>query len=132
MNSKMHMVLVPHVTIGLNPTGCMCESINAIADRGVSPFDTQCVNNTECTGLECTFDTQGFGTYRIETEVQSCATPPGFVFLVRNVESDAIIFDQYFDSSRNATINFNNVAIPLHVKVHHRKYSIIISVSLQL
>lgn len=126
------MVLVPHVTIGLNPTGCMCESINAIAGRGVSPFDTQCVNNTECTGLECTFDTQVFGTYRIETEVQSCVTPPGFVFLVRNVESGAIIFDQYFDSSRNATINFNNVAIPLHVKVHHRKYSIIISVSLQL
>lgn len=120
--------LVPFVTIGLNASGCMCDSINAIPERGVSPYETDCVNNTECTGLECNFSI-GPVHYKIETEVQSCANPPGFIFLIRNVDTNLIIFNQYFDSSKNTSIPFGQASIPLGVMVHHRKYSMIISIS---
>ena len=131
MNNGTTSPLVPFATIGLNASGCMCDSINAIPQRGASPYETNCVNNTECTGLECDFAISEVH-YKIETEVQSCANPPGFVFLIRNVNTDLIIFDQYFDSSKNTSISFGGVSVPLVVMVHHRKYSMIISVSIMV
>lgn len=126
INGTAH-TLVPHTTISLNVSDCMCKSIQSIATLGESPVDSNCHNNTECTGLECLFDAGLAGQYNVETEIQPCSTPPGFIFILRNAQTNQILYEHFFNSSANASILFG---VPLHVTVEHRNYSMIISVSL--
>ena len=114
---------IPTVEIPLNASDCMCESIKRIGENIESPVQTNCMFNSGCTGQECTFRV-GIFDYLLESEVISCAKPPGFTFIVRDPLKN-VVSEDYFDSDRDTTL----LSIyPFHVTVEHRKYSIIVSV----
>ena len=102
----------------------MCQSIQSIPHRGQLPFnETNCVNNSQCTGLECTVSLIG-SDYTIESDIQPCSHPPGFNLIVKQAGIQK--FRHFFNSSTNTT-TFSG--LPLHVIVIHRPYSMIIGVS---
>ena len=123
----MIVAVVPRTVISLNASYCMCQSIQSLAQLGESPVETNCVNNSKCTGLECTFN-YSIG-YRVETEVNPCTHPPGIDFYIKSVHTNQLWFHRFFNTSSNATILG---LFPLHVTVEHRNYSMIISVSILL
>ena len=117
--------VVPHTVISLNASDCMCQSIQSLAQLGESPVETNCVNNSKCTGLECTFN---YSTgYRVETEVNPCTHPPGIDFYIKPVHTNQILFHHFFNTSSTIL-----GLCPLHVTVEHRDYSMIIFVSILL
>ena len=104
----------------------MCQSIQSIPHRGQSPFqETNCVNNSQCTGLECSFSLLST-KYTIESNIQPCSHPPGFILIIRQ-EQSGTQYKHFFDSSTNTSALG---VLPLHVVVLHRPYSMIIGVSL--
>lgn len=105
----------------------MCQSIqSSIQLAEQSPVSENCVTNSQCTGMECTISLGDDANYTIESDIQSCSDPPGFLFTVRKTETGQQVFQHFFDSSTNATSLFN---FPLIVVVIHKPYSIIIGVS---
>ena len=105
----------------------MCQSIQSSIELAEqSLFLEDCVNNSQCTGLECTISFGEDANYTIESDIQSCSDPPGFLFTVTIAETGTQDFQHFFNSSTNATSLFT---FPLNVVVIHRPYSIIIGVS---
>ena len=122
--------LVPETIVALNASYCQCESLQDVIETtqiGL-PGSSVCVNNTNCTGMQCGLDAGSAGRYNIESEIEPCSHPPGFILIITNAVTDAIIFDQYFNTSRDTTVsNF----FPLQVIIVHREYSMLVSVSLR-
>lgn len=108
----------------------MCQSIQELADvtGNDSPVETNCRNNSNCTGLECTFNSGGLD-FNVETVVKPCTHPPGFYFIIK--QSNYVVYEHFFDNSTNNTVNIGPASIELHATVIHRSYSMIISVSLK-
>ena len=105
----------------------MCQSIQSSIELAEqSPFLEDCVNNSQCTGLECMTSFAVTTNYTIESDIQSCSDPPGFLFTIRNFGTGLQVFQHFYDSSTNATSFFS---YPLYVVVIHRPYSIVIGVS---
>lgn len=120
------IIAIPLTAVPLNASVCMCQSIQDIADSGEHPVDTDCVNNSQCNGLDCTFNI-GSITYNVETEIQPCSKPPGFFFIVSHDQTGNVVFEKYFNSSTNSSHLFG---FPLYVVVIHKPYSMIIEVSI--
>ena len=119
------VVAIPLTTVPLNTSVCMCQSIQSIAANSQSPVDTKCVNNSQCTGLDCKFNV-GVTSYDVETEIQPCSHPPGVVFIVSESQSGSVVYEHFFNSSTNSS---TLLGLPVHVVVIHNPYSMIISVS---
>ena len=119
------VVAIPLTAVPLNTSVCMCQSIQSIAANSQSPVDTKCVNNSQCTGLDCTFNV-GVNSYDVETEIQPCTHPPGVVFIVSESQSGSVVYENFFNSSTNSS---TLLGLPVHVVVIHKPYSMIISVS---
>ena len=116
---------IPLTAVPLNASVCMCQSILSIAANSQSPVDTMCVNNSQCTGLDCTFNV-GITSYDVETEIQPCSHPPGVVFIVSESQTGSVVYEHFFNSSTNSS---TLLGLPVHVVVIHKPYSMIISVS---
>lgn len=116
--------VIPVTAIPLNTTDCMCKSVqNIVENEVVTPFEYNCMNNSECSGLQCSFS---FGEvqYTVETEALPCADPPGFVLIIKRANDGHIIYEHFFNSSANSSV----FGFPLHVTVVHRQYSMFIEV----
>ena len=120
--------LVPETIISLNASYCQCESIQDVIETTQLelPGNSVCVNNTNCTGMQCGLDAGSAGRYNIESEVEPCSHPPGFILIITDANTGSIIFDQYFNASRDTTVSS---FFPLKVTVVHREYSMLVSVS---
>lgn len=117
---------IPSTAIPLNASDCMCQSIQDITMSNDIPDGAVCVNNSQCTGLDCTFNIGGT-MYKVETQIQPCSYPPGFIFIVSQVQTGTVVFEDFFDSSNNSSILFE---LPLYVVVIHKPYSMVITVSI--
>ena len=91
------------------------------------PGVTTCSNNSQCTGLQCGFNAFS-SQFTMESEVVPCNDPPGFILIIKDAGNN-VIFDQYFNASRNTTVVIGGIPLPLMVTVVHREYSMIVSVS---
>ena len=122
----MTHVVIPSTAVPLNTSDCMCQSIQNITKSSDIPDGAVCVNNSQCTGVDCTVNIGG-STYNVKTKIQPCSYPPGFLFTVSQAQTGTVVFNKFFDSSTNSSLLFQ---LPLYVVVTNKSYSMIISVSI--
>ena len=118
-------VTIPSTAVPLNTSDCMCQSIQNITKSSDIPDDAVCVNNSQCTGVDCTISIAST-TYSVKTNIQPCSYPPGFLFIVSQAQSGIVMFNEFFDSSTNSSL----LGLPLYVVVTNKSYSMIIGVSI--
>ena len=104
----------------------MCQSIQNIAESSDIPYGAVCVNNSQCTGVDCTISIGGT-IYNIKTNIPPCSYPPGFLFTVSQTQTGIVVFKEFFNSSTNSSLL---LGLPLYVVVTNKPYSMIISVSI--
>ena len=119
-------VIIPSTVVLLNTSDCMCQSIQSITESSDIPAGAVCVNNSQCTGVDCTISI-GNTTYSVKTNIQPCSYPSGFFFIVSQAQTGIVVFNEFFDSSTNSS---SLLALPLYVVVINKPYSMIISVSI--
>ena len=117
---------IPSTAVPLNTSYCMCQSIQSITESSDIPDGAVCVNNSQCTGVDCTF-TFGGNTYSVKTNIQPCSYPPGFFFIVSQAQTGNVEFKEFLNSSTNSSLL---LGFPLYVVVTNKPYSMIISVSI--
>ena len=104
----------------------MCQSIQNIAESSDIPDGAVCVNNSQCTGVDCTISIGGT-IYNIKTNIQPCSYPPGFFLIISQTQTGFVVFKEFFNSSTNSSLL---LGFPLYVVVTNKPYSMIISVSI--
>ena len=117
---------IPSTAVPLNTSDCMCQSIQNIRQSSDIPDGAVCVNNSQCTGMDCTISIGG-SAYNVKTNIQPCSYLPGFLFTVSQAQTGTVVFKEFFDSSTNSSLLLQ---LPLYVVVTNKPYSMIIIVSI--
>ena len=120
--------VIPSTAVPLNTSDCMCQSIQSITESGDIPYGAVCVNNSQCTGVDCTISIGG-STYNVKTNIKPCSYSTGFLFTVSQTQTSIVVFNEFFSSSTNSSLP-DPLGLPLYVVVTNKPYSMIISVSI--
>ena len=122
-------VIIPPVSLPLNQSECMCESMQEVIDNIHSPVPTSCSTDAECTGVECLIYLDPNNVLVLEDEFEICQEPPGVLVLLRTSDGTPI-FDHYFTGSSNEAFNISSLLhVDLFVSVVPGNYSMTVSVS---
>ena len=120
--------LIPPVLVPLNTTECMCESLEDFASIIQSPFEHDCVTNSDCNGIRCELDIFG-NVFFIDAIVLPCIVPPAIEVLVENSQRE-ILSAVVFNRTDEKTIMILGTSLPLDVIIVHHEYSMDIQVSI--
>ena len=123
------LVLVPPLTIALNQTECMCESMESLAAGVGTPsgITATCQSTLACDGVTCAIEALGM-TLTVEIDFRVCDEPPGSRVMVLDSSND-VIFDKYFNSSDMDIISLGLfTSLNLDVFIEHHDYSMILQV----
>ena len=131
---KITMILIPSVTIPLNPSMCMCQSLHRLArdiqSPRLLPIQYSCTNNTACSGIHCQFS-----NYTCDVTFDPCSER---VQLTAHNPRGSVVYQKIYNSSRSETIHLTSdlsqlslgsTAI-LNVTILHHNYSMEIEASM--
>ena len=122
--------LIPPLTIGLNQTICMCQSMQAIASsvEPPDPASGSCQRASTCSGVNLILTIPIVGTFYIEVDFEVCQDPPRILVVVKD-STDGVLFDQYFTTSETVDVRVNAfLTLTLNVIIENYDYSMIIQV----
>ena len=126
--------VIPSVSVPLNQTDCMCESLTSVASSVAESFTiantdikTSCFVNQQCSGIDCPVMISIF-TFHIEVDVQPCETPPGIFLVVRNAGLQAIYEGYFISDDVISVVSEDNIDIQVNVKIEQRDYSMNVEV----
>ena len=123
-------VLISPLTIGLNQTYCMCQSMQAIASSVEPPEPASgcCQTTSTCSGVNCVLTEPIVGTFYIEVDFEVCQDSPRILVVVKN-STDGVLLDQYFSTSETVDVSVNAfLTLTLDVITENYDYSMIIQV----
>ena len=123
-------VLIPPLTIGLNQTMCMCQSMQALASSvdPPAPASGSCQGASTCSGVNCILTVPFVGTYSVEVDFEVCQDPPRMLVVVED-SSNSVLLDQYFSTSDTVDVSITpSLSFTLDVVIEHYDYSMIIQV----
>ena len=93
-----------------------------------SPFEHDCVTNSDCSGIRCELDIFG-NVFFIDAIVLPCIAPPAIEVLVENSQRE-ILSAVVFNRTDEKTITILGTSLPLDVIIVHREYSMDIQVGI--
>ena len=105
----------------------MCESLEDFASIIQSPFEHDCVTNSDCSSIRCELDIFG-NAFSIGAIVLPCIVPPAIEVLVIDLQQEQIIFIGVFNRTEERTILVLGTSLPLDVIIVHHEYSMDIQV----
>ena len=121
-------ILIPPVSIPLDPQRCSCESLKGLAESIDSPLEHDCMTNEDCDGVWCEFDL--FGTvYHLETLLLSCEDPPALAMVVEDVNKQPLHVTNFSRTGIYSLGLGRGFNIPLGITMVHHPYSVNITVS---
>ena len=123
-------VIIPPLTIGLNQTACMCQSMQALASSvdPPEPASGSCQAASTCSGVNCILTVPLTGTFYIKVDFEVCQDPPRMLVVVED-SGNNILLDQYFSTSEIVDVSVSTfLTITLDVVIENYDHSMILQV----
>ena len=127
-------MVIPTVTVPLNPRVCMCQSIQSVAQdlrlpQIIPAIQFSCISNTTiCNRVHCQFS-----NYPLDMTFDPCSEA---IQLTVHDSDGRLVYQKTFNDSQNVTINlpssvssFLGSTATLNVIIVHHNYSMEIEVS---
>ena len=122
-------MLIPTVTVPLDPRVCMCQSLQSVAqDIHLPQIQFSCTRNTTCNRVHCQFS-----SYALDITFDPCSEA---IQLTAHSSDGRLVYQRTFNDSQNVTINlpssvssFLGTTATLNVIIVHHNYSMEIEVS---
>ena len=126
-------MVVPTVTVPLNPRVCMCQSMQSVAQDlqlpQIIPVQFSCTHNTTiCNRVHCQFS-----NYPLDVTFDPCSEA---IQLTAHDSNGHLVYQKTFNDSQNVTFNlpssvssFLGSTATLNVIIVHHNYSMEIEVS---
>ena len=121
--------LIPQVSVPLNTSDCLCESLEDLASVIQSPLGIEhdCHTNSDCDGMQCELDINS-DRYFLDLVVFSCMEPPAIDVIVEDEEQERV-FEQTFTESGTRNLTLGLFPMILNSTVIHHNYSVDVEVS---
>ena len=128
LSDDIQSILIPPVSIPLDPQRCSCESLEGLAESIDAPLEHDCMTNEDCDGVRCEFDL--FGTvYHLETLLLSCEDPPALALVVEDVDDQPLHVANISGTGVYSLGVVRGFTVPLSVMMVHHPYSMDVTVS---
>ena len=119
--------LIPRVTVPLNASQCMCQSlVDLAAVAGGTDIEPSCETNTDCNGVVCEVDLLGF-VYYIESIILPCDYAVDVVS--RDSQRRPTLMSVYNETGTH-TIFIGPISTSLYVEIVRHPYSMELSVNI--
>lgn len=119
--------LVPSVTVYLNPSVCMCQTLKSVA-HVVQPdfaFPYTCVHNTACNGVHCQLSHFNSVLYTMDAVVDPCTQR--LCMTICNSQGHVIYQGLLWDSQR-VSFEIGNISTRFNANIVHHNHSMDVEV----
>ena len=123
--------LFPSVTVYLNPSVCMCQTLKSVV-HVVQPdfvFPYTCVHNTACNGVHCQLSHFNSVLYTIDAVVDPCTQ--WLCMTICNSRGHVIYQGLCWDSQQ-VSFEIGNISTRLNANIVHHNYSMDVEVDIQI
>ena len=128
LSDDIQSILIPPVSIPLDPQRCSCESLEGLAEEIDFPLEHNCTTNEDCDGVRCEFDI--FNTvYHLETVLLSCEDPPALAMVVEDVNNQPLRVTNFSRTGVYSLGMIRGFNVPLSIMMVHHPYSMDVEVS---
>ena len=126
-------ILIPTVTVPLNPRACMCQSLQSVARDThlpqIIPIQFSCTRNTTCNGVHCQVSHSNTLEYTSDIVVDPCSE--GLEVTVRNSQGQ-VTYQRVFQDTQHVPFSGSGYNATLHVHIVHHNYSMEVEVGISL
>ena len=122
-------ILIPTVTVPLNPRACMCQSLHSVARdihlSQIIPIQFSCISNATCNGVHCQVSHSNTLEYTSDIVVDPCSE--GLQVTVRNSQG-RVTYQRVFQDTQHVPFSGSGYNATLHVHIVHHNYSMEVEV----
>ena len=126
-------ILIPTVTVHLNPRACMCQSLQSVARDThlpqIIPIQFSCTRNTTCNGVHCQVSHLNTLEYTSDIVVDPCSE--GLEVTVRNSQGQ-VTYHRVFQDTQRVPFSGSGYNATLHVHIVHHNYYMEVEVGISL
>ena len=126
-------MVVPTVTVPLNPRACMCQSMQNVARDfhlpQIIPIQFSCISNATCNGVHCQVSHSNTLEYTSDIVVDPCLER--LQVTVRNSQGQ-VTYQRVFQDTEDVPFSGSGYNATLHVHIVHHNYSMEVEVRISL